>query len=61
MTKFNKIITTISLVSALLFSLNSTATTHAGSGQKWHGPFTIKKLARYWDGAQRTTVHVNEK
>jgi hypothetical protein len=61
MKKFNKIVTAISLVAGLLFSFNSSATTPSGTGQEWHGPFTIKKLARYWDGGQKTTVHVNEK
>ncbi|MCL6270740.1 hypothetical protein M3P05_12480 [Sansalvadorimonas sp. 2012CJ34-2] len=31
------------------------------ASQSWHGPFTIKKVQRYWDGGNRTTVTVNEK
>lgn len=41
-------------------SVNSYATTNAASGQKWYGPFTITKVANYWDTGYRTTVHVSE-
>ena len=44
-----------------LLSFNGMAVTHAGNGQKWYGPFTINKFARYAVGTdQRVSVHVNE-
>jgi hypothetical protein len=43
-----------------LLSCNGIAQTNAGGGQKWYGPFTIDKVARYWDGSHRMSVHVNE-
>ncbi|SHO56829.1 hypothetical protein [Vibrio quintilis] len=44
----------------LFLSCNALATTNAGTNQKWYGPFTINKIARYYDGAHRMTVHVKE-
>jgi hypothetical protein len=44
----------------ILLSFSSLAETNAGSGQKWYGPFTIDKVARYWDGGHKMSVHVNE-
>ncbi|MCG7496540.1 hypothetical protein MHO82_06675 [Vibrio sp. Of7-15] len=49
------------LLFGLALSSNVSATTNAGAGQKWYGPYTISKVARYWDGGHRITVHVNEK
>ena len=43
-----------------LLSCNGIAQTNAGDGQKWYGPFTIDKVARYWDGGHKMSVHVNE-
>ncbi|WP_139281478.1 hypothetical protein [Vibrio aerogenes] len=50
----------IILALGLMTSLSVFATTNAGNGQTWYGPFTITKLARYYDGAHRMTVHVAE-
>ncbi|MGF1749348.1 hypothetical protein [Vibrio cionasavignyae] len=51
---------TLLLLLASLVSLNLHATTNAGSGQKWYGPYTVDKVARYWDGNHRMSVHVTE-
>ncbi|CAM3922692.1 hypothetical protein VA7868_00128 [Vibrio aerogenes CECT 7868] len=48
------------VILGLFLSCSTYATTHAGTNQIWHGPFTITKLARYYDGAHRMTVHVAE-
>ncbi|EGQ8088399.1 hypothetical protein M5216_001988 [Vibrio vulnificus] len=44
----------------LILSTGVLAETNAGAGQKWYGPFTIAKVARYWDGGHKMSVHVNE-
>ena len=40
--------------------INATTTTNASAGQKWYGPYTITKVARFWDGGGRTTIHFAE-
>lgn len=49
------------LLFSLVLSSNVSATTNAAAGQVWYGPYTINKIARYWDGGHRLTLHVNEK
>ncbi|MDW6003290.1 hypothetical protein [Vibrio mangrovi] len=52
---------TLVLMIGCLASLNLYATTNPGSGQKWYGPFTLTKVARYWDGSyHRMSVHIAE-
>lgn len=43
-----------------IVSLNLHAATNASPGQKWYGPYTITKVANYWDGGLRATVHFAE-
>jgi len=43
-----------------LVTLDLHAATNASPGQKWYGPYTITKVARYWDGGGRATVHFAE-
>jgi hypothetical protein len=43
-----------------LLSFGTYAETPSASYQDWIGPFTITKVARYWDGAFRLTIHVKE-
>ena len=33
-----------------LVTLDLHAATNDSPGQKWYGPYTITKVARYWDG-----------
>ncbi|MBG0758878.1 hypothetical protein BOO22_05570 [Vibrio cidicii] len=47
-------------IAGLILSTGVLAETNAGAGQKWYGPYTIAKVARYWDGGFRTSIHVNE-
>ncbi|EMQ2875098.1 hypothetical protein V9N52_000313 [Vibrio navarrensis] len=47
-------------IAGLILSTGVLAETNAGAGQKWYGPYTIAKVARYWDGAHKMSVHVNE-
>lgn len=49
-----------SVVVALIFSSPLFAETNAGTGQKWYGPYTVDRVARYWDGGHRMSVHVKE-
>ncbi|AIL71193.1 TPA: hypothetical protein ACGVAU_001544 [Vibrio vulnificus] len=44
----------------LILSTGVLAETNAGAGQKWYGPFTIEKVAKYWDGGVRMSVHFLE-
>lgn len=48
------------LVSSFLFSSYTFAQTNAAPGQVWYGPYTVAKVARYWDGGHRMSVHVVE-
>ena len=46
----------------LLFALLlAVASGSAFAAQSWYGPYTIKKIQRYWDGGNRTVIYVNEK
>lgn len=49
-------------VFGLLFTSYSTrALSVAGSGQVWYGPYSISKVARYWDNSgHRLNFHVKE-
>nr|WP_321277964.1 hypothetical protein [uncultured Vibrio sp.] len=51
---------TLLLMLGCLISFQLSATTNAGNGQKWYGPYTITKVARYYDGGHRTSVHMAE-
>ncbi|HAS8422877.1 TPA: hypothetical protein I7747_09700 [Vibrio vulnificus] len=44
----------------LILSTGVLAETNAGAGQKWYGPYTLAKVARYWDGTHKMSVHVQE-
>ncbi|KAB0285347.1 hypothetical protein F2P58_22770 [Vibrio fortis] len=50
----------LSGLAALNVHASSLTTTHAGSGQNWYGPFTLTRVANYWDGAAKMTLHVAE-
>ena len=43
-----------------LLPFGTYAETPSAKNQDWIGPFTITKVARYWDGAFRLTIHVKE-
>ena len=61
MKKFNKIVTVISLISGLLFSFSASAELAGRSGFTWQGPFTVKSVARLYNGSFHIiTIVINE-